>query len=169
MKMSMSFIKGKNNCFADYTSGTLKKNIHTELSKDPSTVQLLKTKLGSSTDIDLFASHLNHIVPQFCSWFPCLNAFMIYCFNLNWSEYNGYLFPPFRLISRCLCRIEEYKVRKIQAIVSEWPRTSWWMRLVSLLNHPPSPTSKKNNTKTANTQWTNKCDSFLQIYLQVTS
>ena len=41
----------------------------------------------------------------------------------------------------------EYKVRNIQAIASGWLSTSWWMRLVSLLNHPPALLPRKTVQK----------------------
>ena len=111
MTLSVSFIKGKNNYFADSTSRSVVKNIHTEWSLGSDTVSLLKTKYGLQPDIDLFASHLNNIVPKFCSWYPCPGTFLVDCFNLDWSKFNCFMFPPFRLVSTCLWKIEQDKAK----------------------------------------------------------
>ena len=137
MKLSVLFIKGKNNYFADSASRSVIKNIHTEWSLGSDTVSLLKTKYGLQPDIDLFASHLNNIVPKFCSWYPCPGTFMVDCFNLDWSKFNCFMFPPFRLASTSLQKIEQDKAKNVKAIVPVWPSVSWWVRMVSMCGQSP--------------------------------
>ena len=52
-------------------------------------MSLLMTKYGLQPDIDLFASHLNNIVPKFCLWYPCPGSIVVDCFNLDWSEFKA--------------------------------------------------------------------------------
>ena len=98
MVLSVTFIRGKNNFFADSTSRSVLTNTNTKWSLHKDSITLLIDN-GLSADMDLFASHLNNIVPRFCSWYPCSNSYMVDSFNLKWSGYKC-LFPPFRLILR---------------------------------------------------------------------
>ena len=137
MTLSISFIKGKNDYFANSLSRSVVKNIHTEWSLGSDTVSLLITKYGLKQDIDLFTSHLNNIVPKFCLWYPCPGTFMSDCFNLDWSKFKCFLFPPFRLVSTCLRKIEQDKAKHVQAIVPVWLSASWWVRMVSMCCQGP--------------------------------
>ena len=91
LTVSVSFIRRKHNYFADHASRSLTKNFHTEWGISPDTLTVLCHN-GLNANIDLFASHLNHILPKFCSWYPCPGTYMVDCFNLDWSQFNGYIF-----------------------------------------------------------------------------
>ena len=53
-------------------------------------------------DTDLFASAWNAQLNRFAAWFPQPGALAANAFSLSWGELEGYAFPPFPLIYRCL-------------------------------------------------------------------
>jgi len=46
-------------------------------------------------DIDLCASRLNKKLPMFVSWSPELGCYAVNAFNISWSNFQCYAFPPF--------------------------------------------------------------------------
>ena len=76
-------------------------------------------------DIDLFASEWNHQVSCFVSWNPQPTAWAVDAFSLSWSGLKAYVFPPFKLIGRCLS-----KTRKDDATITLispfWPGQFWF-------------------------------------------
>lgn len=56
-------------------------------------------------DIDLFAASWNAQLPRFISWNPHPGAFGTNAFAWNWKDFQGYAFPPFGLIPRCLAKV----------------------------------------------------------------
>ena len=57
--------------------------------------------------VDLFADRLNHKLPQYVSWRPDPYAMATDAFRIGWTEVQGYAFPPFSMIGRCLRKIIE--------------------------------------------------------------
>ena len=72
----------------------------------PEVFQVLQKKVGCF-DIDLFATGVNHQVPEFVSWQPEPGAVATDAFNVKWDFQLVYLFPPFCLIKRCLRKIQQ--------------------------------------------------------------
>ena len=71
-------------------------------------------------NVDLFASRLNHQLPQYVSWKSDPGCIAVDAFSLNWHSYNFYAFPPFSLIARCLQKICVDKASGI-IVVPLWP------------------------------------------------
>ena len=119
----------------------------TEFSCHQDTVKFIKFLPEFSCNIDLYSSHLNHILPVFTSFMPCPGAIITDCFNLCWADYVGFLHPPTRLILRCLPKMEQDKVWLIQGIFPVQPLAPWWENLkMHMVTKPvllPKNTAKK--------------------------
>ena len=102
---------------------------------NPSIFREVVARLGRP-DIDLFASRVNHQIPEFVSWRPEMNAMAIDAFNLTWNYYLGYLFPPFSLIPLCLKKIQRDQAECI-LIAPVWKSRPWCPILLSVLSHQP--------------------------------
>ena len=95
--------------------------------------------------IDLFASRLNNQVKMYCSWKPDPKCSYVNAFSLNWGEFNFiYLFPPFSLLSRCICKLREDNAKGI-VIAPLWLTQSWFPRLMELLTDNPIVLPKTKN------------------------
>ena len=92
-------IPGKLNVLADHKSRIFKDSIDWML--NPSIFKGIVASPGRP-DTDLFASRVNHQIPEFVSWRAKLNAVATNAFNLTWNYHLSYLFPPFSLIPLCL-------------------------------------------------------------------
>ena len=90
----------------------------------------LTSKWGTPS-VDLFATHLNHQVPLYCSPYPDQNALQTDAFHLHWGLFPlVYANPPFRLLPRILQKIQEEKAN-IMLIAPRWD-TPWKPRLLEL-------------------------------------
>ena len=54
---------------------------------------------------DLFATRLNAQLDNYISWRPDPGAMLTDAFQTSWKELEGYAFPPFALIGRCLQKV----------------------------------------------------------------
>ena len=86
--------------------------------------------------LDLFATHLNTKVPQFCSLLPDANAIGREALSLPWDQGLVYLFPPFSLVARCLHKIVREEAETIM-IAPWWPRRGWFAQLLHLMVEAP--------------------------------
>ena len=59
--------------------------------------------------LDLFASHHNHQLPNYFSWIPDPQAMGTDAFSIPWKFNLCYLFPPFPLIQKCIQKIKRDK------------------------------------------------------------
>ncbi|KAJ8034660.1 hypothetical protein HOLleu_21589 [Holothuria leucospilota] len=142
--ISAAHIPGRVNTEADLPSRRVQANIEWTLNKN---LFCDIMKLWGQPDIDLFASRNNNQLNKFVSWVPDPSAFAVDAFSLNWGKYYFYAFPPFSLIGRCLCKIEEEKARGI-IIVPLWTTQTWYVRVMELLIDPPVVIPVKENTLT---------------------
>ena len=56
--------------------------------------------------VNVFASRINPLIPTYASWKPNPYATYVDAFSINWGQFaNGYAFPPFCLLARCLQKI----------------------------------------------------------------
>lgn len=127
--LSIAHIPGIENVEADSASRNL--NERTEWSLNQAVFDILNEEFGP-LDIDLFASRLNKKLPIYVSWQPDPYAMYIDAFSLNWSEFNSmFLFPPFRLIGRCLQKLwTELQQGSLAVMVAPlWTTQPWWSLL----------------------------------------
>ena len=99
-------LTGTDNYIADKESRTFQtlaeRQLHQEVFK-----QILET-LGRY-NIDLFATRLNAQLERFMSWMPDPNAIGTDGLQLPWGSWEGFAFPPFCFIGRCLRKVREDK------------------------------------------------------------
>lgn len=77
-------------------------------------------------DVDLFASRLNNLLPNFVSWFPEPGAMAVNAFSLSWGSFQPYLFPPFNLVGKVINKVVSDKVERALIIVPYWFTQSWF-------------------------------------------
>ena len=89
--------------------------------------------IWSKPTVDLFASRLNFKVEHFCSYKPDPQATYIDAFSLDWGKFElNYIFPPFSMISRCICKIQKDQAKAL-LIVPLWSAQPWFPGLLSIL------------------------------------
>ena len=108
----------------------------TEWSIDEKTFSKIKS-LAPDIEFDLFASHLNNKLPQFCSWIPVPGSSHIDAFTFDWNSKICYCFPPFSLIGRCLKEIKKQRVHTIYLLLPWWKTAIWFPSMVELLVKSP--------------------------------
>lgn len=95
--------------------------------------------------IDLFASHLNHQLPTFCTRHAHPLAWATDSLSLNWSGLFGYAFPPISLLPRVLQKIKQESC-KIILVAPLWPRQAWFPQSAPRSSNPttyrPTETSR---------------------------
>ena len=86
--------------------------------------------------IHLFATRLNHQLPEFISWRPDPFAQGTDALLMDWKTLKGYAFPPFCLIGKCIqkIRVEECT---IILVVPWWHSQAWFPALMENLVEPP--------------------------------
>jgi hypothetical protein len=95
----------------------------------------LNLRLGP-LQIDLFASRINHQLPQYAAWRPDPNAVFIDAFTQSWSATYAYAFPPFSMIGRCLQKVETDQASLV-LIAPVWPAQPWYSQILRLLCNQP--------------------------------
>ena len=58
-------------------------------------------------EIDLFGDRLNCQMDRFISWKPDPAAEAVDAFQVSWRYLEGYAFPPFSMIGRCLAKVAQ--------------------------------------------------------------
>ena len=96
---------------------------------NPSVFHYLDTLWGPH-DIDVFASHLNHLCPKFYSLFHCPGSAGVDAFSTSWAGSNLWINPPFGLIGRVLTHLRQCSATAT-LIVPHWPKRPWWHMLCS--------------------------------------
>ena len=121
--LSVAHIPGVENVDADHESRQFTENTEWEL--NPEIFEMICDKWGSP-DVDLFASRLNNKVESYASWIPDPGASFVDAFSVNWSQFNlCYIFPPFRLVNRCVRKVRDEGARAI-VIAPAWPGQPWY-------------------------------------------
>ena len=93
-------------------------------------------EIFGTPDIDLFASRLNAQLYRYISWKPDPGSESVDAFLVDWQPYFFYACPPFSLVGRCLCKIENDQAEGI-LIAPKWPTQPWFPKLLSLLVAEP--------------------------------
>ena len=76
-------------------------------------------------DTDLFASAWNAQLTRFAAWSPQPGALATNAFSLSWGELEGYAFPSFALIDRCLSKVTRDQAT-ITLVCPLWPAQHWF-------------------------------------------
>ena len=106
MTLSAEYLPGMENCVADFESSTIQSSAEWQLRKD---IFLILMREVHQCNVDLFATRLNHQLPQFVSWRPDPFALGTDAMRIPRIGWRGYAFPPFVLISRILRKVREEK------------------------------------------------------------
>ena len=59
----------------------------------------------------------------------------VYAFTLDWGNWRGYAFPPFKLIHRCLLKIWKDQA-DVLLLTPVWPAQPWWPTIMELAYQP---------------------------------
>lgn len=101
--------------FNDNTEWMLNRTLFSELCKSFGT-----------TVIDLFASHLNSQLLQYCSWQPDPGATVFDSFTTDWGQFTLiYCFPPVSLVGRTLHKVRRECPRAL-VVIPDWPSQPWF-------------------------------------------
>ena len=133
MVISAIHVPGKWNCIADGKSRIFHDSIEWML--DHNLFKQVTKHLGLPV-VDLFASRVNHQIPEFVSWRPEPGSMATDAFNIPWDFPLSYLFPPFCLIPMCLRKIMQEQVDCI-LIAPVWRSRPWFPALLSMLIERP--------------------------------
>ena len=149
--ISAEHIPGSKNNIADHMSRKFNENTEWQLDQHIF-IKLLKY-FSVKPSIDLFASDLNKQLTKYCSWQPDPKAFGIDAFNMTWTDYIFYAFPPFSLVGKSISKIIREKATGLM-IIPWWPT----QKLVSTDDSAPSGLSGCATIKTVDTEITKMCN-----------
>jgi len=86
--------------------------------------------------VDLFATHINRLLPTFVSPVPHPEAWAVNALSVDWTQVLGYAFPPFALLPQVLQKLDS-RPTTLLLIAPAWPRQSWFPSLLRLSwRHP---------------------------------
>ena len=126
--ISAAFIPGKENKVADECSRVFNESIEWML--NPSIFSVI-VDTWYCPDIDLFATRLNKQIERYISWRPDPFAEKIDAFSCTWNPESYYIFPPFSIISKVICKIQQDGTRGI-LVLPDWPSQHWYPRAMKL-------------------------------------
>ena len=127
--LSASHLPGLNNVIADQESREIQTSAEWMLHKE---LFLGVNRSLGPFNIDLFASRLNHQLSKYISWKPDPGAMSNDAFQTSWKNLEGYAFPPFALIGRCLQKIK-MEQSTIVLIAPAWQNQPWFPVLLEIL------------------------------------
>ena len=87
--------------------------------------------------VDLFASHHNHQLPNYFSWILDPQAMGTDAFSIPWKFNLYYLFPPFPLIQKCIQKIKQDQTDAL-LITPVWKSRPWYPLLLEMLMDLPA-------------------------------
>lgn len=140
--ITCSHVAGKINVLADKKSREFDDKLEWKL--DINVFKKLCFMWGNP-EIDLFASRLNFQIDPYCAWKPDPGCSFVNAFSINWKDFNYvYLFPPFSLLGRCICKLKQDRAKGI-VIAPLWLTQAWFPRLMELLTDVPIMLPRKSN------------------------
>ena len=131
--LSAAHVPGAQNVSADKLSRHL--NLQLEWQVSNSVFQKISACFGSP-EIDLFASRITALLPDYVSWKPDPMAKYIDAFKIDWKQFSFYAFPPFCLISRCVQKIVQEQATGI-LVIPLWPTQTFFTSVLNLLIETP--------------------------------
>lgn len=132
--LSAEYLPGVENVVADHQSRIV--STTAEWMLDPHVCQALMRMLGPCK-VDLFATRLNAQLDRYVSWMPDPFAVATDALRIPWLNLQGYAFPPFCLIGKCLSKLREEKAT-IVLVAPVWPQQPWYPLLLESLVEIPA-------------------------------
>ena len=129
LSITAEHLPGVDNVVADEESRVIQSTAEWQLHR-PIFQQILEC-LGNC-NIDLFATRLNAQLKQFVSWRPDPDSMGADALQLPWNTWEGYAFPPFCLIGKCVKKVREDRASLI-LIAPVWRSQPWFPALLELL------------------------------------
>lgn len=131
--LAAEHLPGASNTVADQESRQVESSAEWMLDKEVfHTIQLT---LGPF-QVDLFVTRLNHQLLNYVSWRPDPFAQGTDALQLNYKNLEGYVFPPFCLIGRCLQKVRQEQ-SAVTMVVPQWHSQAWYPVLMgSLVDYP---------------------------------
>lgn len=87
--------------------------------------------------VDLFAAYHNFQLQKYVSWQYDPLAVATDAFSSPGLWENGYAFPLFNLIGRCLQVVRIHQIQHLLLIAPVWPKQPWYPKLLDLLISRP--------------------------------
>ena len=131
--ISAEYLPGENNVTADFQSRVLTSSAEWKL--NPAKFNMLAQVLGPCR-VDLFATRLNTQLREYIAWKPDPFAIAADALQVPWTGLQGYAFPPFCLIGKCLRKVEEER-STILLVAPVWPHQAWYPLLLESLVEIP--------------------------------
>ena len=127
--LSAEYLPGAKNEIADKESQTMQSSAEWMLN-----AQVFKCimQVMGPCQIDLFATRLNHQLDHYVSWRPDPFAMATDAFQITWRNYQGYAFPPFALVGKCLQKIHQEE-STVVLVAPVWETQWWYPYLLQLL------------------------------------
>ena len=132
--MSVAHIPGKQNLVADFESRRNQREAEWQLNK--AALKNAPSSFNFQPDIDLFASRVNYLFPEYVSYRPDPEAFAIDAFSLQWSKLNFYAFPPSSVIPAVLSKIQREEALGV-VVLPDWPAQGWYSKALEMLKQEP--------------------------------
>lgn len=95
----------------------------------------LDRKLGQLR-VDLFATRLNNQLSNYISWRPDTFAIAADALQVPWRGMQGYAFPLFSLVGRCLQKLSQEQATVV-LVAPVWPVQAWFPTLLASLVELP--------------------------------
>ncbi len=127
--VSAEHLPGVQNVAADVESRTMRTSAEWKL--HPEVFQAIMQLMGPCR-VDLFATRLNTQLNHYISWQPDPFAMETDAFQITWCNMEGYAFPPFAMIGRCLQKIRREQ-SSVVLVAPMWPAQPWYALLLQLL------------------------------------
>ena len=118
-------LPGSDNLTADQESRSTRDRCDWMLNH--SVFQDIQHQLGP-LEIDMFASRLTTLLPQYYSWRPDPEVEATDAFTQNWAQSRGYANPPWCLINCCLHQVSQQQARIV--MVTPWWNTQPWFPVI---------------------------------------
>lgn len=131
--LTAEYLPGKLNSIADWESRNL--NDSGDWMLDKNIFEHISNIMGKC-QVDLFATRLNYQIQKFISWRNDPEAMAIDAFLIPWATINGYAFPPFCIIGRCLAKIAKERAT-ILIITPIWQAQPWYPLLLQMSIRDP--------------------------------
>ena len=126
-------LPGVSNTAADYQSRLLQTSAEWRL--NPEIFRAISMQLGPCR-VDLFATRLNAQLERYICWKPDPFAMATDALQASWKGLQGYAFPPFCLVGRCLSKIK-IEAAAILLIAPLWTVQTWYPSLLEALVDSP--------------------------------